>query len=81
MSISDEPLASKFRCARCDHRRARVERLALSGPGLFNLFEVQPHRYAFVSCARCGYTEVYGLHAAETRGDGATCSRPASLTR
>jgi len=38
-----------------------VEQLAMSGTGLSRLLEIQHHRYAFVSCQNCGYTEVYDL--------------------
>ncbi len=54
-------LEQKFVCARCDHTGANVERLAMSGTGLSRLLEIQAHRYAFVSCTNCGYTEVYNL--------------------
>lgn len=41
----------------------------MSGTGLSRLFEVQPHRYAFVSCANCGFTEVYNLKLLEGQDD------------
>jgi predicted nucleic-acid-binding Zn-ribbon protein len=46
-----------------------VERLAMSGTGLSRLFEVQPYRYAFVTCQACGYTEVFNLKVLEGRDD------------
>lgn len=61
----DDLLAQKFVCPKCEERGAHVERLAISGTGLSRLFEVQPHRYAFVSCHNCGYTEVYNLKTLE----------------
>lgn len=54
-------LEQSFVCAKCDHRGARVERLAMSGTGISRLMELQAHRYAFVSCQNCGFTEVYDL--------------------
>jgi predicted nucleic-acid-binding Zn-ribbon protein len=33
----------------------------MSGTGLSRLLEIQPYRYAFVSCDNCGYTEIYNL--------------------
>jgi len=57
----DAMLADKFVCPKCQQRGAHVERLAMSGTGLSRLFEVQRHRYVFVSCHNCGYTEVYNL--------------------
>jgi predicted nucleic-acid-binding Zn-ribbon protein len=58
-------LAQEFVCARCEHVGAAVERLAMTGTGLSRLLEIQMHRYAFVSCTNCGYTEVYNLRTLE----------------
>jgi len=65
MAKVDELLGQEFVCARCEHRGAEVERLAMSGTGFSRLLEIQPYRYAFVSCANCGYTEVYNLRTLE----------------
>jgi predicted nucleic-acid-binding Zn-ribbon protein len=69
VSDVDERLAEAFVCRRCDHEGAHVERLSMSGTGLSRLFEVQPFRYAFVSCDNCGYTEVYDLRTLEGKDD------------
>jgi predicted nucleic-acid-binding Zn-ribbon protein len=69
MAQVDELLAREFVCARCEHKGAHVERLAMSGTGISRLFEVQPYRYAFVSCTHCGYTEVYNLRTLEGKDD------------
>ncbi len=63
----DQMLASKFKCSHCEHLGAHVERLAMSGTGLSRLFEIQPFRYALVSCHNCGYTEVFNLKMLEGR--------------
>ncbi|MAS32411.1 MAG: hypothetical protein CL610_00295 [Anaerolineaceae bacterium] len=65
MANATQILAEKFVCSRCDHHGAHVEKLAMSGTGLSRLFEIQPHRYAFVSCTNCGFTEVYNLRTLE----------------
>ncbi len=57
----DATLAAKFVCAKCEYHGGKVDRLAMSGTGLSRLFEVQHHRFAFVSCPNCGYTEVFNL--------------------
>lgn len=61
----DQMLAGKFICSKCHSHGANVERLAMSGTGLSRMLEIQAHRYAFVSCANCGYTEVYNLRTLE----------------
>ena len=65
MGKTEDLLAQKFVCSKCGERGARAERLAMSGTGLSRLFEVQHHRYAFVSCHNCGFTEVYDLRTLE----------------
>lgn len=69
MSNLDRRLSESFICSKCGGRGAHVERLAMSGTGLSRLFEVQHHRYAFVSCRNCGYTEVYNLRTLAGRDD------------
>ncbi|MBN1873109.1 MAG: hypothetical protein JXA33_02690 [Anaerolineae bacterium] len=69
MSRVDDLLASEFVCARCKNHGGHVERLAMSGTGISRLFEVQPYRYAFVSCHNCGYTEIYNLRTLEGKDD------------
>lgn len=65
MSKAEDLLATEFVCPRCEHKGAQCERLAMSGTGISRLFEVQPYRYAFVSCNNCGYTEVFNLKTLE----------------
>jgi len=59
-SITDE-LGQAFVCPRCHHKGGTAQKLAMSGTGLTRLLEIQPYRYAFVSCTNCGYTEVFNL--------------------
>lgn len=65
MAKADNLLAKEFHCPRCDQKGAVVERLAMSGTGLSRLLEIQAHRYSFVSCKNCGYTEVFNLRILE----------------
>ena len=68
----DDQLAREFVCDRCGKKGAHVERLTMSGTGLSRLFEVQPYRYAFVSCDNCGYTDVFDLRVLEGKDDVGT---------
>ena len=65
MISTEDQISSAFRCPKCDQHGAHVERLSMSGTGISRLFEVQPYRYAFVSCNNCGFTEVYNLTTLE----------------
>jgi hypothetical protein len=69
MPDTDHLLASKFKCARCEQQGARVQHLSMSGTGISRLLEIQPYRYAFVSCNNCGYTEVFSLEVLEDKDD------------
>ncbi len=69
MAQVDKMLAQQFACPRCEHRGADIERLSISGTGLSRLFDIQPYRYAFVSCTNCGYTEIFNLGILEGRDD------------
>lgn len=60
MSVENH-LSKQFTCAKCKSKGGHVEKLTMSGTGLSRLFEVQPYRYAFVSCHNCGYTEIFNL--------------------
>lgn len=65
MARLEKELAEAFVCARCDHRGADVQRLAMTGTGISRVFDVQQYRYAFASCSHCGYTEVFNLKVLE----------------
>jgi len=69
MGQAEDLLAQEFICARCKQQGAKVERLSMSGTGISRLLEIQPYRYAFASCANCGYTEVYNLKMLEGKDD------------
>lgn len=62
-------LAEKFVCRHCGGQGAVVERIAMSGVGVSRLFDIQHHRYAFVSCEYCGYTEIFNLRILEGEED------------
>jgi hypothetical protein len=65
----EDLLSQEFACARCKQHGAHVERLALSGTGFSRFFDIQPYRYAFVSCNNCGYTEIFNLKTLEGKDD------------
>jgi predicted nucleic-acid-binding Zn-ribbon protein len=69
MSKIEDYLAKEFVCRHCDQHGAHVERLSMSGTGISRFMDIQPYRYAFVSCHNCGYTEVFNLKMLETKDD------------
>ena len=69
MGQAENILAQEFVCKRCRQVGAQVERLAMSGTGFSRFFDIQPYRYAFVSCSNCGYTEIFNLKILEGKDD------------
>jgi len=67
-SITDQ-IGQAFVCQRCHSKGGSTQKLAMSGTGLSRLLEIQPYRYAFVSCNNCGYTEVFNLTILNKRDD------------
>jgi hypothetical protein len=41
----------------------------MAGTGISRFLEIQPYRYAFVSCHNCGFTEVFNLKMLEGKDD------------
>ena len=62
-------LADQFVCSHCKSSGAHVERLSMAGTGISRFLEIQPYRYAFVSCLNCGFTEVFNLKMLEGKDD------------
>jgi predicted nucleic-acid-binding Zn-ribbon protein len=67
-SITDQ-LGQAFVCPRCHKKGGTAKKLAMSGTGISRMLEIQPYRYAFVSCTNCGYTEVFNLTILNQRDD------------
>ena len=69
MSKIEDYLAKEFVCQHCHQQGASVERLSMSGTGISRFMDIQPYRYAFVSCNNCGYTEVFNLRMLDGKDD------------
>ena len=66
---AEKLLADEFVCSHCKSNGAHVERLTMSGTGISRFLDIQPYRYAFVSCNNCGFTEVFNLKMLEGKDD------------
>jgi len=62
----EESLAAGFVCVKCGNAGARTRAVSMSGVGLSRLIDFRLYTYVFVSCAHCGYTEVYDSRGANT---------------
>ena len=65
----DRRFQQEFKCPKCQNRGAVTKRLSMTGTGLSKLLDIQMNKYLFVSCSRCGYSEVYNLKILEGRGN------------
>jgi predicted nucleic-acid-binding Zn-ribbon protein len=66
----DQELARRFKCAKCGSSGAQVKRFAATGTGLSRLFDIQHNKFVAVSCAHCGYTEMYNPQILEGKSIG-----------
>ena len=66
----DEQFERRFRCPKCDKKKAKAERVALTGAGLSKLLDIQHRKYLAVSCLTCGFTEWYDLKVLEGTSRG-----------
>jgi predicted nucleic-acid-binding Zn-ribbon protein len=52
-------------CPKCGHETAETDGIAVTGDGLSRYADYQNREFTVVSCAECGYSELY-----RKRGDG-----------
>ena len=46
-------------CPKCGGEATETDEIATSGTGLTKMFDVQNRTFVVVSCANCGYSELY----------------------
>jgi predicted nucleic-acid-binding Zn-ribbon protein len=46
-------------CPKCGSEKTETDEIATSGTGLTKMFDVQNRKFVVVSCANCGYSELY----------------------
>lgn len=46
-------------CPKCGHREAETDGIAVTGDGLSRYPDYQNREFTVVSCAECGYSELY----------------------
>jgi len=54
---SDESTESG--CPKCGHNEVEVGSMSATGSGLSKMFDIQTNKFKTVTCAGCGYTELY----------------------
>ena len=61
-------ITARFSCARCEHKKCKTKRVAMTGSGLSRLLDVQKEFYLALTCQQCGLTNFYDLNLLEERG-------------
>lgn len=46
-------------CPKCGGTETEIDEIATSGTGLSKFFDVQNRQFKVVTCANCGYSELY----------------------
>jgi predicted nucleic-acid-binding Zn-ribbon protein len=46
-------------CPKCGHRETEIDEISTTGSGFSKLFDIQNRRFKVISCANCGYSELY----------------------
>lgn len=52
-------MSRKYTCEKCGCKSYEQDEIRATGSGLSKLFDVQSKRFIVISCADCGYTELY----------------------
>ncbi|WP_135820303.1 zinc ribbon domain-containing protein [Halostella litorea] len=52
-------MPSEDGCPKCGHGEADVDTISTTGGGLSKMFDIQNRKFEVVSCAKCGYSELY----------------------
>jgi len=72
MKKKTEFLEETFHCAKCRGEKAVINKLTLSRSSFSSLLPINSGKYIFVSCALCGFTEIYNLAAYEKQEETKT---------
>ena len=49
----------QYRCPKCGFDRYESDQFQATGGNFAKIFDVQNKKFLTISCARCGYTELY----------------------
>ena len=52
-------LNKKYTCAKCGHKYYELDEFRAVGNTFTRLFNIQNKKFTTISCAHCGYTEIF----------------------
>ncbi|MDP6064972.1 MAG: zinc ribbon domain-containing protein [SAR202 cluster bacterium] len=53
----------QYSCTKCETTEFETSEIRTTGSGLSRFLNLQNQKFATVSCANCGYTDVYKMNA------------------
>ncbi len=48
-----------YKCPKCNNRSFETDSIATTGSGWSKIFDLQNRKFHVISCANCGYCEMY----------------------
>lgn len=57
--MSPSPGEHRDGCPKCGETETEIDKIATSGTGLSKMFDIQNRSFNVVTCANCGYSELY----------------------
>lgn len=65
-TLSNIPKKPLYKCAKCEHNVPDIGEIRTAGGMWSSLFDFSNKRFTYVSCAKCGHTEFYRKHLAQS---------------
>lgn len=50
-----------WKCPKCNNKDFETDTISTTGTGFSRFFDIQNRKFATLSCARCGYTEMFKM--------------------
>ena len=54
-------VTTHYECTKCRHNKAETGEIRTTGSGWSRVFNFQNHKFGYVACASCDYTEFYRM--------------------
>ena len=58
-----------YNCAKCSSWEYESDEIRTTGSGFTRFFDIQNRKFIAISCAKCGYTELYKAGRGSTAGN------------
>ncbi|HAQ22121.1 MAG TPA: GTP-binding protein [Acidimicrobiaceae bacterium] len=59
--MDDHTSERVFACAKCGHKSCESGEIRTTGSGVSRFMNLQNHKFGYLACEACGYTEFYRM--------------------